>query len=126
MSLLHKDFTEKIIQAYYNVYNELGYGFLERVYENAMVVELEEMGLNVVKQHPIKVYYKKRLVGDYFTDIFVENKVIIELKATTQLHPEHEVQLRNYLKATDIEVGLLFNFGKKTEFKRQMFENRFK
>ncbi len=126
MSLLHKDFTEKIIQAYYNVYNELGYGFLERVYENAMIIELEEMGLNVVKQYPIKVYYKKRIVGDYFADILVENKVIIELKATTQLHPEHEIQLRNYLKATDIEVGLLFNFGKKPEFKRKVFENRFK
>ncbi|MFK7981063.1 MAG: GxxExxY protein [Saprospiraceae bacterium] len=126
MNLLHKDLTDKIIRAYYNVFNTLGYGFLERPYENAMMIELEEMGLKAVKQHPIKVHYKGRIIGDYFADILVENKVILELKATIELHPKHEIQLRNYLKATDIEVGLLLNFGKEAEFSRKIFENRFK
>lgn len=126
MNLLHQDLTQKIIKAYYAVYNTLGYGFLERVYENAMLIELEEMGLSAIQQKSIEVHYRGRVVGDYFSDIIVEHKVILELKAASMLIEEHEIQLMNYLKATDIEVGLLFNFGKEAEFSRKVFENRFK
>ena len=117
----YSEITEKIIKAYYNVYNNLGYGFLERVYENAMFIELEEMGLFVEKQMQIKVYYGDYEVGDYFADLMVEKSVIVELKAAERLCEEHEIQLINYLKATEVEVGLLFNFGKKPEFKRKVF-----
>lgn len=126
MELLHKEITDRVFKAFYSVYNTLGHGFLEKVYENAMFLELCRMGLNVSKQQPIKVYYEGDLVGEYFADIVVENVVIIELKAASALCEEHEHQLLNYLKATDKEVGLLFNFGKKPEFKRKLFENRYK
>jgi len=118
--------TKIIIRAFYNVYNKLGYGFLEKVYENAMLIELRKLGLNCQPQIPIKVHYNTHLVGDYFADIIVENKIIIELKAAEALCEEYEAQLINYLKATDIEVGLLFNFGKKPQFKRKIFENVYK
>lgn len=123
MEYLHSDITEKIIGAFYNVYNELGFGFLEKVYENAMVVELRTMGLKVTKQQNIKVTYKNIEVGDYYADLLVEDRVIIELKAAEALAPEHELQLINYLKATDIEVGLLLNFGKKPQRIRKIFTN---
>ena len=123
MDLLHKDITEKILKGYYKVYNELGFGFLEKVYENALLIELTSMGLNCVKQKPIKVHYKEQLVGEYFADIIVNNSVIIELKAAEVLVEEHEFQLINYLKATEIEVGLLLNFGKEPVFKRKVFTN---
>lgn len=110
-SLLHKDITEEIISAYYFVYNELGFGFLEKVYENAMLIELKSRGLKVESQKIIKVIFKDSIVGEYFADIIVEDKIILELKSCEALVPEHEVQLFNYLKATNIEVGLLFNFG---------------
>ena len=126
MDYLHKDITDKIIRAFYNVYNALGFGFLEKVYENAMIIELCALNVNCEKQKPIDVYYKGKKVGEYFADIIVENKVIIELKAAEGLIPEHEAQLLNYLKATDIEVGLLLNFGKTPQIKRQIFENVFK
>ena len=126
MKYLHQDLTEKIIKAYYNVYNELGYGFLEKVYENALMIELKSMGLNCEKQKPISVSFKGYTVGDYYADIIVENKVIIELKAVEGLIEEHEAQLLNYLKATEIEVGLLLNFGKKPQLKRKIFENIYK
>lgn len=126
MKYLHQNLTEKIIKAYYNVYNELGYGFLERVYENAFLMELKSFGLECAKQKPISVSYKGVNVGEYFADIIVENRVIIEIKACAGLIEEHEAQLLNYLRATDIEVGLLFNFGKKPQFKRQIFENIYK
>jgi|SRR5690554_6777175 len=119
----HTYLTDKIIKAFYKVYNTLGYGFLEKVYEKAMFIELKRMGLFVQKQWRVKVYYEKEEVGDYFADLIVEEKVIIELKATESLCVEHEYQLINYLKATEIEVGLLFNFGKKPEFKRKVFGN---
>ena len=124
--MLHEDITERIIKAYYKIYNALGYGFLEKVYENAMMIELRRMGLNTAQQQNIKVYYKSEEVGDYFADIFVENVVIVELKASKTISEDHEAQLINYLKATQIEVGLLLNFGKKPEFKRKIFENRLK
>jgi GxxExxY protein len=122
----HSDITEKIIKAFYHVYNKLGYGFLEKVYENAMMMELEENNLFADKQKPISVKYNHKVIGEYFADIIVENKVIVELKATEHLCPEHEAQLVNYLKATDIEVGLLINFGKKPEFRRKVFSSEFK
>jgi len=119
----HSDITDKIIKAYYNVYNTLGYGFLEKVYENALFIELLAMKLFVEKQKQIKVYYQEKEVGEYFADLFVENIVIVELKAAETLCEEHELQLINYLKATEIEVGLLLNFGKKPQFKRKVFSN---
>jgi len=124
MTLLREELTGKIIQAYYKVYNKLGYGFLEGVYENAMMIELRKMGLKATKQQAISVYYEEEVVGDFFADIVVQNVVILELKAVSKLIPIHEAQLLNYLKATDIEVGLLLNFGPKPEFKRRIFENR--
>ena len=120
---LHSELTDKIIKAYYKVYNTLGYGFLEKVYENALFFELRNMGLFVEKQRRIKVYYEEQKVGDYFADLIVEEKVIIELKATEALCEDHEFQLINYLKATEIEVGLLLNFGKSPEIKRKIFSN---
>jgi len=126
LKYLHQDLTEKIIKAYYNVYNELGYGFLEKVYENALMIELKSMGLYCEKQKPISVSFKGYTVGDYYADIIVENNVIIELKAVEGLIEEHEAQLLNYLKATEIEVGLLLNFGKKPQLKRKIFENIYK
>lgn len=119
----HSEITEKIIKAFYKVYNTLGYGFLEKIYENALLIELESIGFNVNKQEPIKVYYEENEVGVYFADLIVEESVIIELKATEYLREEHESQLINYLKATEIEVGLLLNFGKKPEVKRKVYSN---
>lgn len=123
MELIEKDTTEKIIHCFYKVYNTLGFGFLEKVYENALCVELIKSGLYCVKQKPIKVHYNETVVGNYFADIIVHNSVIVELKATEILVEEHELQLINYLKATEIEVGLLLNFGKRPEFRRKVFSN---
>ncbi|OIO22387.1 MAG: GxxExxY protein [Ignavibacteria bacterium CG_4_8_14_3_um_filter_37_9] len=126
MEYLHKDITDKIIRAFYNVYNYLGYGFLEKVYENAMILELKAMNIKCEKQVPINVYYKEKRVGEYYADIMVEDKVIVELKAAEGIIAEHEAQLLNYLKATELEIGLLLNFGKTPQIKRQIFENKFK
>ena len=115
--------TDKIISAFYKVYNTLGYGFLEKVYENALAFELKQEGLKVFQQKNIKVYYQKQAVGDYFADIIVNESVIMEIKAAEGLREEHKAQLINYLKATDKEIGLLLNFGKKAEFKRVIFTN---
>jgi GxxExxY protein len=123
MELLHGEITDKILKAFYAVYNVLGYGFLEKVYENALYIELTKMGLKVVKQQRIKVQYDSQEVGEYFADLLVEDLVIIELKAAEAIIEEHEHQLLNYLKATDKEVGLLLNFGKKPQFKRKVFQN---
>ena len=111
-NFLHSDITSVIIKAYYNVYNTLGFGFLERVYENAIMIELKKLGLSGEKQKQIDVYYDNEKAGLYFADIVVDNKIIVELKATEIISVEHEIQLVNYLKATDLEVGLLLNFGK--------------
>ena len=120
---LHSDLTERIIKAFYAVYNTLGYGFLERVYENAMFLELQSMNLAVVRQSPITVSYQGQEVGQYFADLLVEDQVIVELKAAEAICKEHEYQLINYLKATRIEVGLLLNFGTKPQVKRKVFTN---
>ncbi|OGU31091.1 MAG: GxxExxY protein [Ignavibacteria bacterium GWA2_35_9] len=121
--MLHEEITSQIIKAFYKVNNVLGYGFLEKVYENAMLFELTKMGLKVERQKNILVHYEKVEVGNYFADLLVNDVVIIELKAAESLCEEHEAQLINYLKATNIEVGLLLNFGKKAEFRRKIFTN---
>jgi GxxExxY protein len=119
----HKELTEAIINIFYKVYNTLGYGFLEKVYENAMMIELLKRTIPAISQSPIQVIYEDEIVGEYFADILVDNKVIIEIKAARNLTPENEAQLLNYLKATNIEVGLLLNFGPKPEIRRKAFEN---
>ncbi|MDD2352972.1 MAG: GxxExxY protein [Atribacterota bacterium] len=124
--MLHKELTDRIIACFYRVYTNLGYGFLEKVYENAMLIELNKNGLKAISQYPIKVNYDGVSVGEYFADIIVEDKVIIELKASANLVPENILQLQNYLKATNIEVGLLLNFGKKPEIRRKTFHNNLK
>jgi len=96
MELLHKEKTEAIIKAFYQVYNGLGYGFLEKVYENALLVELKNLGFDCHKQHPIRVWYKEQLVGEYFADIIIDNDIILELKAAEAILEEHELQLINY------------------------------
>ncbi len=121
--MLHSNITDKIIKAYYTVFNTLGFGFLEKVYENAMVIELQKYGLSVVQQQKIPVFYDGQSVGEYFADLVVNNAVVLELKAAEQLRQEHQAQLLNYLKATKKEVGLLLNFGKSPEFKRVIFTN---
>lgn len=122
----HSDITEIIIKAFYNVYNQLGYGFLEKVYENALLIELEKFELECVSQSQIQVLYDNVKVGFYIADIIVEKAVIIEVKAAEALCEEHEAQLTNYLRATNIEVGLLLNFGKKPAFKRKVFSSEYK
>lgn len=120
----YSELTEVIIKCFYAVYNDLGYGFLEKVYENALLLELQHEGLDVEAQKQIGVYYKGTKVGDYFADIIVEDVIILELKAAETMAKQHEYQLINYLKATDMEVGLLLNFGKKPEIKRKVFTNK--
>ncbi len=120
----YKDLTSEIIGCFYDVYNELGFGFLEKVYENALKHVLEEKGFNVQKQKAIKVYFDGVVVGEYFADLIVNDVVILELKAAESLCEEHELQLINYLKATEIEVGLLLNFGKKPQVRRKIFSNK--
>ena len=119
----HTELTEKIIKSFYKAYNTLGYGFLEKVYENALFLELKKEGLFVEKQKQIQVYYEEQEVGTYFADLVVSESIIVELKAAESICEEHELQLINYLKATEIEVGLLLNFGKKPELKRKVFSN---
>lgn len=126
MEMLNKEISSAVLKAYYDVYNELGYGFLEKVYHNAMFYELQQQGFQVESQRPIKVYYKEKQVGEYYADLVVNDSVIVELKASELLVYENEVQLINYLRATDIEVGLLLNFGKKPEYKRKIFTNNLK
>ena len=122
-SILHKELTGSILKLFYEVYNELGYGFLEKVYQNALYNELKNNGFDVESQKQIKVYYKNVEVGEYYADLIVNDKLILELKATEVITEAHEFQLLNYLKSTNIEVGLLLNFGKKPEFCRKVFQN---
>ena len=119
----YKEITDVIIKLFYKVYNELGVGFLEKVYQNALFIELTANGFEVEPQKQIKVYYNGRQVGDYYADIIVNDLVILELKANERLLQENEFQLINYLRATNIEVGLLLNFGVKPEVKRKAFSN---
>ena len=119
----HKELTDKIIKTFYGVYNKLGYGFLEKVYENAMMIELREESIPAVAQSGIKVFYEDEVVGEYCADILIDNKIIVEIKAAKSLAGSNEAQLLNYLKATNIEVGLLLNFGPEPEVKRKAFDN---
>jgi len=124
--LLYKELSGKIIPAAYKVYNTLGAGFLEKVYENALLYELRKQGINVESQVSINVYYEDMVVGAYFADIIVEDLIIVELKAITELAASHEVQLINYLKATKKKVGLLINFGDKITIRRKIMEKKMK
>jgi len=121
--MLYEEITSEIIAAFYVVYNKLGYGFLEKVYENALIFELQKRGFTVKQQVPIQVYYEGQVVGEYFADLLVQDKVILELKVADEIIATHEAQLINYLKATNLEVGLVLNFGPKPEFKRKIFTN---
>ena len=123
MAYKHEDLTRRVIEIFYRVYNTLGYGFLEKVYENALVIEFRNSGLEAKPQAPIKVVYDQQIIGEYFVDILVEDCVIVEIKAVRFLVKEHEAQLLNYLKASQMEVGLIFNFGPKPEIKRKVFDN---
>lgn len=121
MQYKYSDITEKIIKCSYDVYNSLGSGFLEKVYENALTLKLKKSGLKTEQQFPINVNFENEVVGEFFADILVEDKVIVELKALKELIDIHEAQLINYLKATKIEVGLLINFGPNIQIKRRVF-----
>ena len=123
MELLHEELTNLIIKTFYEVYNELGYGFLEKVYQNSLFLELRNKGFKVEAQKKISVYYKGIEVGEYYADLIVEDLVILELKAAEYIVKDFENQILNYLRSTNCEVGLLLNFGKKPEFKRKIFEN---
>lgn len=117
--LLHGEVTDAIIKSFYHVYNTLGYGFLEKVYENSLKITLRKLGLRVEQQHPVSVRFEEEIVGEYFADLLVGQSVIVELKAVKSVAPEHEAQLLNYLRATGYEVGLLLNFGTTPEFRRK-------
>lgn len=119
----HSDITGRILESYFTVYNKLGAGFREIVYERALLIELEKNGLKCEKQKNLKVFYDDQMVGNFYADIVVSNCVIVELKAVEYLRAEHEVQLVNYLRSTDMEVGLLLNFGAKPQYKRRVFAN---
>jgi GxxExxY protein len=121
--LLHKATTDKIIRAYYDVYNELGHGFLESVYEEAFALALNDAGVLFQRQVPVPVSFRGRVVGEYRADLLIAGVVLVELKAVTQLAETHYAQLLHYLRATSIEVGLLFNFGARPEFKRLLLTN---
>jgi GxxExxY protein len=119
----HKEITDKIIKVFYEVYNELGHGFLESVYERSLEIALSSMHMKVLRQIQIPVWFRGKPVGDFTADMLVEDCVLLELKAARALDSAHQAQLLNYLRATEIEVGLLLNFGLKPEFKRLIFDN---
>lgn len=119
----HEQLTGKIIEVFYEVYNELGHGFLESVYENSMRLALTEAGLFVPPKKALEVWFRGVIVGTFDPDFTVENAVILELKSARAIDPAHEAQLLNYLRATEVEVGLLLNFGPKPEVKRMVFDN---
>lgn len=119
----HADLSEKIIRVFYDVHNELGFGFSERVFQKAFAIALREVGMEVEEQVPMRVYYHGQLVGEYFGDVVVNKIILLELKAASQIIPEHEAQLLSYLKASEIEVGYVLNFGKSATFKRMVLDN---
>lgn len=121
--LKHHDLTEKLIGIFYAIYNELGHGFLESVYEQAFSVALAESGLFFQRQMAVPVFFHGQKIGDFRADLLVEGKVIVELKTGREIEPAWEKQLLNYLRGTQIEVGMLFNFGPSAQFKRDVFEN---
>ena len=117
--LKDKVYTQQIISCAFTVHKNLGKGFLEKIYENAMVIELKNNGLDVCQQFPINVIYDNKVIGDYFSDLFVENRIICELKAVDKINRQHEIQLVNYLAATGFDSGLLINFSDRVEVKRK-------
>ena len=119
--LKHKELSEKIISAAYAVHKELGQGFVEKLYKKALEIELRENGVKCNSEVPLNVSYHGQIIGDYFADIVVDDKIIVEIKAVSRLESVHEVQLVNYLKASGINVGLLINFGQSIEIKRRIF-----
>ena len=123
MGLLYEDKTDKIIKIFYSVYNALGYGFLEKVYETALVIELSKNGFEVKRQAPIKVYYDGQLIGDYYCDLIIDDLILIELKSVENIAIAHQKQTINYLKASEFEVALLLNFGDTPQVKRLLFTN---
>ena len=123
MELKHADVTGKILRAYYHVYNQLGAGFLEKVYENAFVAAAGQLGLDICRQKDIRIYFEGVEVGEYKADVVVNDLVLVELKACSALREEHDAQLLNYLKATRYEIGMLLNFGPKPETRRRVFDN---
>ena len=123
MEILHKELTDKIIDAFYDVYDELGYGYLERVYQNSLYLELTERGHKVEAQKEIKIYYRGREVGLYYADLIVDDLILLELKAAETIIEAHEAQVINYLRGTDKEVGYVLNFGPKPEFSRKIYTN---
>jgi GxxExxY protein len=122
-SLKHREFTEKIIGAFYDVYNELGHGFLESVYEKALAIALAQAGMKVEQQVAVSVWFRGQQIGDFRADMLIDRNVLLELKAARTIEQAHEKQLLNYLRATDIEVGLLLNFGINPQFRRLVYEN---
>jgi len=118
----HKELTGKIIECAFKVHNNLGFGFLENVYRNALMIELTKADLSAEMERRIQVSYDGQVVGDYVGDIVVEDKVILELKSVKEPHPAHEAQLVNYLKATGLEIGLLINFGERVDIKRKVMD----
>ena len=122
MDYLYSDLTGEIIDAAYKVHKTLGFGFLEKVYENALAVELRKRDIKVEQQKPLYVYYEGEVVGEYFTDLLAEEKIIVEIKAVKKIVDIHEIQLLNYLKGCKLEIGLLINFGKSVEVKRKYFK----
>ena len=119
----YSEITDKVLKAFYQVHTELGYGFSEKVYENALVILLQDFGLGVEQQKPIKVYFHRQVVGEYIADLVVNGVVLLELKAVRHLIEQHSAQLLSYLKSTELEVGLLLNFGPKAKMKRMVFDN---
>ena len=121
--MIDEELTGRIIKVFYKIYNTLGYGFIESIYHNSMIIELVKEGLSIETEKPISVYYGPNVVGTFSADLVVEEKIILELKAKESLHSADEAQLTNYLRATDVELGFLLNFGKEPEFKRKYFSN---
>jgi GxxExxY protein len=113
----YKELTEKIIDIFYKVYNKLGYGFLEKVYKDAMMIEFKKEGIPSISQSGIRVFYKGEIIDEHYSDILVDNKVVVRIKAAKVLVEDNEEQLLHCVKATDIEAGLLINFGTKPEIK---------
>ncbi len=125
MKILHKNLSDLIIKTSIEVQKELGRGFLEKVYENSLIIALKSIGLKVEQQKLINVFFRSENVGEYYADIVVNDKIILELKAVETLHPNHYAQLVNYLKASDYEVGYVINFGKiPIQFKRLTVLNK--
>jgi len=123
MESKHREVSSLCIKAFYNVYNVMGYGFSEKVYHNALIVELRRLSLNVVKEQKILVHFRGQVVGEYFADIVVNDVLILELKAVKELIDQHEAQVLNYLRATKYEVALLLNFGPEPEIQRKSYNN---